>query len=114
MIAARASMAACAFAGSVLGGLRVPRTRRSVASLRAPLGIADHTLTGSGYGLTFDDGPHRLGTPAVFEALERHGVRATFFLVGEQVARNPGLAARSSLPAMGSVCTAIATATSCA
>lgn len=43
--------------------------------------------------LTFDDGPHPDGTPAVLEALERAGARATFFLVGEQVARRPALAA---------------------
>jgi peptidoglycan/xylan/chitin deacetylase (PgdA/CDA1 family) len=43
--------------------------------------------------LTFDDGPHADGTPAVLEALARAGVRATFFLVGEQVRRMPALAA---------------------
>jgi peptidoglycan/xylan/chitin deacetylase (PgdA/CDA1 family) len=43
--------------------------------------------------LTFDDGPHPEGTPAVLEALGRAGARATFFLVGEQVARHPTLAA---------------------
>ena len=43
--------------------------------------------------LTFDDGPHPEGTPAVLEALERAGARATFFLVGEQVVRHPTLAA---------------------
>jgi peptidoglycan/xylan/chitin deacetylase (PgdA/CDA1 family) len=42
--------------------------------------------------LTFDDGPHAEGTPAVLEALARHGASATFFLVGEQVARRPALA----------------------
>jgi len=41
---------------------------------------------------TFDDGPHAQGTPAVLEILERERVRATFFLVGEQVQRNPALA----------------------
>jgi peptidoglycan/xylan/chitin deacetylase (PgdA/CDA1 family) len=43
--------------------------------------------------LTFDDGPHPRGTPAVLEALAREACRATFFLVGEQVERRPGLAA---------------------
>jgi peptidoglycan-N-acetylglucosamine deacetylase len=43
--------------------------------------------------VTFDDGPHPEGTPAVLDALERAGARATFFLVGEQVDRNPALAA---------------------
>jgi peptidoglycan/xylan/chitin deacetylase (PgdA/CDA1 family) len=42
--------------------------------------------------LTFDDGPHRDGTPAVLEALERRGARATFFLVGEQVRKQPAIA----------------------
>ena len=43
--------------------------------------------------LTFDDGPHPQGTPAVLQQLEREQVRAAFFLVGEQVRRYGGLAA---------------------
>jgi peptidoglycan/xylan/chitin deacetylase (PgdA/CDA1 family) len=43
--------------------------------------------------LTFDDGPHARGTPAVLDALAAGGARATFFLVGEQVEREPALAA---------------------
>jgi peptidoglycan/xylan/chitin deacetylase (PgdA/CDA1 family) len=43
--------------------------------------------------LTFDDGPHPQGTPAVLEALAARGAVATFFLVGEQVERHPALAA---------------------
>jgi peptidoglycan-N-acetylglucosamine deacetylase len=42
--------------------------------------------------LTFDDGPHAQGTPATLEALSRARARGTFFLVGEQVAREPALA----------------------
>jgi peptidoglycan/xylan/chitin deacetylase (PgdA/CDA1 family) len=60
--------------------------------LRAPLGVEDRTSSGAGYALTFDDGPHRQGTPAVLEVLARERVYATFFLVGEQVRRNPSLA----------------------
>ena len=44
--------------------------------------------------LTFDDGPHPQGTPAVLDALAQFGVKATFFLVGEQVQRYPQLARR--------------------
>lgn len=51
--------------------------------LRSPQGIA----------LTFDDGPHPQGTPAVLDLLARAEARATFFLVGEQVAKRPSLAA---------------------
>jgi peptidoglycan/xylan/chitin deacetylase (PgdA/CDA1 family) len=42
--------------------------------------------------LTFDDGPHPGSTPRFLQALDRLGVRATFFLTGRWVARVPGLA----------------------
>src|SRR5262245_30004566 len=41
--------------------------------------------------ITFDDGPHPRDTPQVLERLARHGVRATFFLVGKNVALYPDL-----------------------
>ncbi|MEV0536747.1 polysaccharide deacetylase family protein [Kitasatospora sp. NPDC050463] len=41
--------------------------------------------------LTFDDGPHPDSTPALLDALTRAGVRATFFVCGEQVVRHPEL-----------------------
>jgi peptidoglycan-N-acetylglucosamine deacetylase len=43
--------------------------------------------------LTFDDGPHPEGTPAILELLAQAQLRATFFMVGEQVERRPELAA---------------------
>ncbi len=46
-----------------------------------------------GVALTFDDGPHPEGTPAVLEALREAGAVATFFLAGEQVERRPALVA---------------------
>jgi peptidoglycan-N-acetylglucosamine deacetylase len=61
-------------------------------ALRRSLGVEDCTASGCGYALTFDDGPHVQGTPAVLEILAREHVSATFFLVGEQVRRNPALA----------------------
>lgn len=41
--------------------------------------------------LTFDDGPHPRGTPAMLEALAARGASATFFCVGEQAERYPAL-----------------------
>ena len=41
--------------------------------------------------LTFDDGPSTHSTPAILDALDRHGARATFFMIGENAARHPGL-----------------------
>jgi peptidoglycan-N-acetylglucosamine deacetylase len=42
--------------------------------------------------LTFDDGPHPEWTPQVLAELDRCGVKATFFMVGERVERAPQLA----------------------
>lgn len=41
--------------------------------------------------LTFDDGPVPEVTPWVLDTLDRYGVKATFFMVGDNVARNPEL-----------------------
>lgn len=41
---------------------------------------------------TFDDGPDPIWTPRVLAELDRCGVQATFFVVGERVADDPGLA----------------------
>jgi len=39
--------------------------------------------------LTFDDGPHSAGTPAVLAELDRHGLVATFYVVAAQARRHP-------------------------
>lgn len=41
--------------------------------------------------LTFDDGPIPEVTPWVLDTLDRYGIKATFFCVGENVKRNPNL-----------------------
>jgi len=41
--------------------------------------------------LTFDDGPIREVTPWVLDLLDYYGIKATFFLVGDNVSRNPDL-----------------------
>ena len=43
--------------------------------------------------LTFDDGPIPEQTPWVLDILDRYGVKATFFMVGDNVRRNPDLLA---------------------
>ena len=44
--------------------------------------------------LTFDDGPDPLTTPGILDTLAEQGVRATFFVLGRQVADNPELLER--------------------
>ena len=77
---------------AVAAGHALPALAGAWPALRAPLGIEDRTASGAGYALTFDDGPHPQGTPAVLEILATAGVQATFFLVGEQVERDAALA----------------------
>lgn len=80
---AGASVAACQLA---------PALSLYWPGLRRRLGVECHTAADAGgYALTFDDGPHPQGTPAMLEILAAADVPATFFLVGEQVRRNPSL-----------------------
>ena len=39
--------------------------------------------------LTFDDGPIPEVTPWILELLDRHGIKATFFVVGDNVQKHP-------------------------
>ncbi|HTR72767.1 MAG TPA: polysaccharide deacetylase family protein [Solirubrobacteraceae bacterium] len=75
-----------------MGSYLLPSISFYSSTLREALGVEDRTADGTGFALTFDDGPHAQGTPATLEVLAAAGVQATFFLVGEQVRRNPGLA----------------------
>lgn len=45
----------------------------------------------SGVAITFDDGPNPEITPQILDILDRHGVVATFFVVGERAAKYPEL-----------------------
>jgi poly-beta-1,6 N-acetyl-D-glucosamine synthase len=52
-------------------------------------GVAKRTVA-----LSFDDGPDPTWTPAVLDLLERHDVRATFFVVGARALEQPELVRR--------------------
>ena len=41
--------------------------------------------------LTFDDGPIPEATPFILETLAEHGIKATFFMVGDNVRKHPEL-----------------------
>jgi peptidoglycan/xylan/chitin deacetylase (PgdA/CDA1 family) len=59
--------------------------RRAVLPALAGAGPAGHVA------LTFDDGPDRTSTPQFLRLLAEHDVRATFFLLGAMLDRDPGL-----------------------
>jgi peptidoglycan/xylan/chitin deacetylase (PgdA/CDA1 family) len=80
-VSALAALAHIGPAATWLPGLR----RRWFPAL-AGLGRPGHVA------LTFDDGPHPASTPRFLDALEELGVRATFFVLGENAARCPATA----------------------
>jgi len=74
---------------SVIRHLLAPHIPRAAAAIKVPRTLP----AAAGVALTFDDGPHPQGTPAILTILDREQLKATFFLVGEQVDRRPALAA---------------------
>lgn len=49
---------------------------------------------GGSVALTFDDGPRDPFTSQILDVLKQEGVKATFFVLGENAVRHPGLVAR--------------------
>jgi len=74
----------------VVTHLLAPVNRAAAAALELPRTLE----AAAGVVLTFDDGPHPEGTPAILELLAHHGATATFFVIGEQVRRRPALLER--------------------
>lgn len=59
-------------------------------SAELPIGVYRNHENASGkIALTFDDGPHPKYTSQILDILEQYGVRATFFVVGENVSYYP-------------------------
>jgi peptidoglycan/xylan/chitin deacetylase (PgdA/CDA1 family) len=90
LIAAAAAGAAATAATVAYAG---PALAPVVPAIGSALGIQLRQEGERGVALTFDDGPHPQGTPAILEALREAGAAATFFLAGEQVERRPALVA---------------------
>jgi peptidoglycan/xylan/chitin deacetylase (PgdA/CDA1 family) len=75
----------------------VDRVRRALHIWRASSQLSGQTFTGLARGarklaLTFDDGPNSPYTLQLLEILEKHSVRATFFLIGTHVVECPDMA----------------------
>jgi peptidoglycan/xylan/chitin deacetylase (PgdA/CDA1 family) len=88
----RAARLAPAGTAAALAAWSLPALAPVAAPVARALAIPRRSVLPGTVALTFDDGPHPEGTPAVLEILAAAGVRATFFLVGEQVLRAPALA----------------------
>jgi peptidoglycan/xylan/chitin deacetylase (PgdA/CDA1 family) len=86
-----------AVAGAGLAGVALAYAGPALAPVVPAIGTALPVMLrqqgAEGVAITFDDGPHPQGTPAVLETLREAGAQATFFLAGEQVVQRPALVA---------------------
>jgi peptidoglycan-N-acetylglucosamine deacetylase len=71
-----------------------PRKQQLLGLLPDALVLTRGARRGSTRYLTFDDGPDPVYTPPLLDLLASHGVRASFFLVGEKIERHPALVER--------------------
>jgi peptidoglycan-N-acetylglucosamine deacetylase len=68
------------------------REQREILALWERFPALERLEPGAGrVALTFDDGPDPDATPAVLDALDGAGARATFFMLGEQLMQNTTL-----------------------
>lgn len=74
------------------GAYALPAGALASAGLAHALDIRTRLGDRGAVALTFDDGPHPEGTPAILDELVRLDATATFFLTGEQVLRYPDVA----------------------
>lgn len=79
----------CAAAGVFSWGAVAPSSQLFGPTVR-------HTGDQATIALTFDDDPNPALTPSLLELLDRHAVKATFFLIGKWVSSTPTLAAEIS------------------
>ncbi|GAB3655597.1 polysaccharide deacetylase family protein [Actinocorallia lasiicapitis] len=74
-----------------------PTVNPPVAARRKPvrhIHEIDPLVAKNAVALTIDDGPHPIWTPKVLDLLADHEVKATFFVIGEQLAHNEKLVRR--------------------
>ncbi|TDO42464.1 cellulose synthase/poly-beta-1,6-N-acetylglucosamine synthase-like glycosyltransferase [Paractinoplanes brasiliensis] len=83
-------------APSTTGAARVPQQVREGGPVIDLTGekISTYGIPEKTIALTFDDGPDPQWTPKILDVLAKHQAQATFFVVGSQVARHPGIAER--------------------
>lgn len=64
------------------------------ASSPTKLSYSSCNVEGQVLALTFDDGPHAQNTPRLLDILKQRGVKATFFVVGQNAAEYPDILKR--------------------
>jgi peptidoglycan/xylan/chitin deacetylase (PgdA/CDA1 family) len=80
-----------------------PKVERQTAENNDPSTAAEPSITfnsvhvdGPYIAITFDDGPSATLTPKLLDLLAAHRIKATFFVIGENVAQHPDIVARAA------------------
>ena len=76
---------------AAVGGSAPLAGSRPLLRARADRLVSQQPPPGRRVALTFDDGPDPRWTPKIAAVLRREHVRATFFVIGSEAARNPGI-----------------------
>lgn len=93
------------FAGLIaVDGLRAePKVATQTAGNNNPKSATEPKITfnsvhvdGPYIAMTFDDGPSAALTPKLLDLLAAHHIKATFFVIGENVAEHPDIVARAA------------------
>jgi peptidoglycan/xylan/chitin deacetylase (PgdA/CDA1 family) len=84
-----------------LGAEPTPATRGAIRGSRAKPEGSSITFNavhvdGPYIAMTFDDGPSATLTPKLLDLLAAHHIKATFFVIGENVAEHPEIVARAA------------------
>ncbi|HEU5313803.1 MAG TPA: polysaccharide deacetylase family protein [Candidatus Udaeobacter sp.] len=84
-----------------LGAEPTPATRGAIRESRAKPEGSSITFNavhvdGPYIAMTFDDGPSATLTPKLLDLLAAHHIKATFFVIGENVAEHPEIVARAA------------------
>lgn len=87
--------------GPVYTGVETPAPSPSVVATPPPAPPAPRKPTynrcnvdGPFVAITFDDGPHPKNTPRLLDLLKERGVKATFYVIGQNVSQYPDIARR--------------------
>lgn len=74
-----------------------PATKKATTAAAEPrISFNSIHLDGPYIAMTFDDGPSEKLTPKLLDLLAAHHIKATFFVIGQNVAENPQILARAA------------------
>src|SRR5438132_5175077 len=73
-----------------------PAKPRPAPSPEQKTTVSSVHVDGPYIALTFDDGPNAKLTPKLLDLLGAHHIKATFFVIGQNVADNPEIVARAA------------------